>query len=82
MENRRKVYVCVNCDFNSDGDCSPRTITFEDGQVYEIDKVIGCRRAASTKVGGIGVRYTVVIFGRKTFLFLENSGRWFVEAKC
>ena len=79
---RRKVYVTVNADFSPEGDCHPNSITFEDGQLYEIDRVLHSCRAASTKVGGTGIRYTILIFGRETFLFNERNGRWFVEAKC
>lgn len=82
MEGRRKVYVSVNADFNPEGRCRPKSITFEDGQLYEIDKVLQACRAASTRVGGTGIRYTISIFGRQTFLFNEKNGRWFVEAKC
>jgi len=48
---------------------------------YEIDRVIQKCRAASTKVGGTGIRYTVQICGKPTFLFDEENGKWFVEAK-
>lgn len=81
MEGRRKVYVGVNADFNPEGKCRPKSIIFENGRVYEIDKVLQACRAASTKVGGTGIRYTVTIFGHETFLFNERNGRWFVEAK-
>lgn len=79
---RRKVYVSVNVDYNQDGRCRPNSIIFEDGQQYMIDQVLQSCRASSTKVGGTGIRYTVVIFGKETFLFNERNGRWFVEAKC
>ncbi len=79
---RRKVYVAVNADFSPEGTCRPNSITFEDGRLYEIDRVLHACPAASTKVGGTGIRYTIMIFGRETFLFHERSGRWFVEAKC
>ncbi len=81
MENRRKVYVAVNADFDKEGAVTPREITFEDGARYAIEGVTDVRRAASTRVGGLGVRYTITIFGRATYLFHENSNRWFVEAK-
>ena len=38
-------------------------------------------RASSAKVGGGGIRYTVRINGRETYLFQEGS-RWFVEARA
>ena len=40
-----------------------------------------CCRAASTKVGGTGLRYTVMICGKETYLFDEENGKWFVEGK-
>lgn len=78
---RRKVYVLVNVDHRPDGSARPNKITFENGEEYEIDRVRSCCRAAATKVGGTGIRYTVKICGKETFLFDEENGRWFVEAK-
>lgn len=65
MEGRRKVYVGVNADFSPEGKCRPKSIIFENGRIYEIDKVQQSCRAASTKVGGTGIRYTVTIFGHE-----------------
>ena len=83
MENttsaRKKVYVTVNVDHHPDGTARPNRIIFENGRSYEIDRVISVRRAASTKVAGM--RYTVKICGKETFLFDEENGKWFVEAK-
>ena len=78
---RRKVYVKVNADHNCDGSCRPKAITFEDGHVYTIDRICKMCRAASTRVGGTGLRYTVMICGKETYLFDEENGRWFVEAR-
>ena len=78
---RRKVYVCVNADHRPDGSCRPKIITFENGEKYEIDRVRQICRCASTKVGGNGLRYTVTVCGKETFLFDEENGKWFVEAK-
>ena len=55
--------------------------TFENDEKYEIDRVIQKCRAAATKVGGTGIRYTVQICGQQAFLFDEENGKWFVEAK-
>lgn len=78
---RRKVYVEVEVTHKVDGTARPNVITFENGEKYEIDRVRQCCRAASTKVGGTGIRYTVQICGKPTFLFDEENGKWFVEAK-
>ena len=81
MEERRKVYVEVRARHLIDGTCRPETIKFENDEVYEIDRVKQCCRAASTKVGGTGLRYTVMICGKETYLFDEENGNWFVEGK-
>ena len=81
MEQRcRKVYVSVNLDVNKDGTIRPRFIRWEDDQKYEVDRVKQICRTASTKVGGCGIRYTVMICGKEAYLFNED-GKWFVEAK-
>ena len=76
----RKVYVDVDVHFNSDGKITPKSITWEDETVYKIDRVTDVRRAASTKAGGIGIRYAVIVNGQQSYLFFEDP-RWFVEAK-
>lgn len=77
----RKVYVEVNVTFSPDGSARPIYIRFEDNKKYEIDRIVQRCRAASTRVGGTGIRYTVQINGRPAFLFDEQNGKWFVEAK-
>ena len=81
MEDRRKVYVEVRARHLIDGTCRPESIKLENDEVYEIDRVKQCCRAASTKVGGTGLRYTVMICGKETYLFDEENGKWFVEGK-
>ena len=76
----RKVYVEVQLTVSPAGDVRPNTIKFEDGMVYEIDRLRHRCRAHATKVGGTGIRYTVVIRGQETYLF-EDDGKWFVEAR-
>ena len=76
----RKVYVEVQLTVSPEGDVRPNTIKFEDGTVYEIDRLRHRCRAHATKVGGTGIRYTVVIRGQETYLF-EDEGKWFVEAR-
>lgn len=81
MERRTKVYVKVNADHDIDGSCRPRSIILEDGRKFNIYRLKQVRRAASTKVGGTGLRYTVSILGKDTYLFDEENGKWFVELK-
>ena len=75
----RKVFVEVNVKFDSEGSMIPLSITWEDGRLFEIDKVTDIRKAASLKAGGIGVRYTIMTNRQQTYLWYEEP-RWFVEA--
>lgn len=84
-----KVYVDVTAKFNSDGFLIPINLTWEDGQVFEIDRVTDIRQAAAMKAGGQGDRYTIWGRGKQSYLFFERScsltgnnlGRWFVERR-
>lgn len=76
----RKVFVKVLAEHDPETGCKPISITWEDGRVFEIDRIVDVCRAASTKVGGIGIRYKCRICGQETYLF-DEEGRWFVEAK-
>ena len=75
----RKVYVEVAALFTPQGQVMPQQIRWEDGTVFLIDRVIDIRRAAATKAGGCGLRYTIRIGKQQTYLFLDED-RWFVEA--
>ena len=87
--NSVKVYVPVYADFGPDGTVRPRSIMWEDGTKYEIDRVLDVCQAAAQKAGGQGDRYTVKINGRQSYLFFERLpaqrgcaiGRWFVERR-
>ena len=54
ISEHRKVYVEVTIKVSPEGDVRPLTITFEDGIVYEIDRLKQSCRACATKVGGTG----------------------------
>lgn len=77
---RRKVFVEVTARFETDGNIVPLSVLWEDGVRYEIDRVLDVRRAPALRAGGMGIRYTVRICGRESYLFYEDP-RWFVEAK-
>ena len=71
-----KVYVAVKTDFAADGTMLPREITWEDGQRFEIDRILDIRQAAAMKAGGQGDRYTVRIRGQKASCFLREAQTW------
>ena len=87
--NNIKVYVNVIAQFNSEGVLIPLSLTWEDGEKFDIDRVTDIRQAAAMKAGGQGDRYTIWFRGRQSYLFFErnhsltgnNLGRWFVERR-
>ena len=80
IESREKRYVKVASVTDEDGRITPLSIEWEDGRIYEIDRVLDIRQAASLKVGGTGTRYLIRIGNAVTYLFHEDP-RWFVESK-
>lgn len=76
----RKVFVKVNASFDTDGRITPLSLEWEDGRLYTIDRITDLRRAASLKAGGMGLRYTVIINGKQSYLFYEEP-KWFVEGR-
>lgn len=75
---KQYVSVVLRCDTN--GQLEPQQIHWDDGRVFEIDRVLDVRKRASLKAGGSGLRYTVRILGRERYLYLEEN-RWFVEVE-
>ena len=76
----RRAYVKVIARHDETGKVCPLEVEWEDGRRFEVDRLLDVRRAAALKAGGQGLRYTVRILGKETYLF-EDEGRWFVEAK-
>ena len=82
----QRVYVELLARYSKDGTMMPAVLKWEDGQSYEIDRVLDVRRAAS-EAGSMGLRYTVRIMGQRRHLFFEDTysetgkPRWFVESE-
>lgn len=76
-----KAYVEVIADFSADGQMMPLRLVWEDGQSYDIDRILRVDRCASLKAGGAGIRYVCRICGQKVELFYEENGFWFVNRK-
>ncbi len=76
----RKAYVSVNADIDKEGVIHPRFIRWDNGLIYQIEDILYKCRATSKKVGGGGIRYTILVKGHQSFLFQEGT-KWFVEAK-
>lgn len=76
-DNPDKHYTEVKALFDKEGNIIPLFMTYEDTE-YEIDKITDVRPAASLKSGGAGIRYTCMVDGKLTYLFLEDT-KWFYE---
>ena len=75
-----KKYVDMIVRYYPDGTIKPMAIWWDEGVVYEIDKIVDVRPCASLKAGGAGIRYSCMIQGHEKYIWLEES-RWFVEAR-
>ena len=75
-----KTYVQVEHETDEAGRITPFCLVFHK-KPYQIDKVLEARQAVAVNAGGNGLRYTIRIAQRKTYLFLEDCNRWFVEEK-
>ncbi|MBQ3073796.1 MAG: hypothetical protein IJD19_03860 [Ruminococcus sp.] len=75
-----KEYVSVTARFDPDGNLLPVKLHWKDGRVFDIDRILDIRYAASLKAGGAGIRYLCRIAGHERYLFLEDN-RWFVDGK-
>ena len=81
-----RVYVRVVSDFDATGDMLPRSIIWDDGREFRIEKVQDYK-AATPLNGRNSDCYTVLIHGEEKHLFFERVdstyrsrvGRWYVE---
>ncbi len=79
MASYEKVYVAMILRISEDGKMSPLAVEWENGQRYDITKIIDVRQAPPRHVGSSPtVRYTVDIAGSRRELYHEGE-RWFVE---
>ena len=82
-----KVYVDVEVRFDKYGHMFPSSLTWEDGSTYKIEKLVSMREGFSSKAGGRGDMYLVIIKNTACRLFFEREhkrfsgsvGRWFVS---
>ncbi len=75
-----RVNVNMIVKMTTEGEIFPYKILWEDGRVFEIEKITDKRKMASLKAGGCGVRYTCKISGAERYIYLDN-GIWFLEGK-
>lgn len=78
----RKVLLGVRLFVDTNGKSHPESIQWEDGRVYEIDKVLSVEQAHPRHVGGmVATRYTCRVMGQVREIYHEEfSNLWYVEA--
>lgn len=82
----KRTDVRVNLDWDIEGNMIPRQIHWYDGRIFDLNVISACHRPAA-KVGGVGIRYTVMVSYRgkrlkTTHLYFEDGADpevWFVE---
>ena len=78
----RKVVVPVVVHIDEKGRITPLSLEWEDGTVYQIDRILQVERAVAQQVGGAGIRYTGRVLGRERYLDHDDlEGTWFVEGR-
>lgn len=73
---RKNIDVVAN--MSKIGFITPLYIKWEDGRIFEIEKILDIRKKASLKGGGMGMRYTCLINSQEKYIWLDDY-IWFVE---
>lgn len=73
-----KIELDIIVEHKKDGRAVPKTILWDDGRKFSIDKVLDVRQAAALRCGGIGTRYICKICGKEVAIF-DEEGKWFIE---
>ena len=76
------MYVRVEAIFNLDGQVVPKRIFWENGEIFEIDKILDIRPACSLHSGGAGIRYKIKIGQNIRYLFCEGQNAMKHHAFC
>ena len=69
----------VVVEFSPEGMVRPLSVEWEDGRRFDVDRLLDVRRAAATKAGGQGMRYTCQV-GDKLVMLFHDDLYWFIEA--
>ena len=73
----KRVYVKVTSEFDATGYMQPKSITWQDGRIWNIDRVIHSCRSLDGEFEGI--RYTVIIGSAEKYIYRAGHA-WYVMA--
>ena len=73
----KRVPGRVKCEADHDGESVPKVITFEDGQSYEVSRVLyySCSYTGEFE----GIRYTILIGSAEKYIYRVNHD-WYAMA--
>lgn len=75
--NVKKIYVQVDSERRDNGDIVPQTISWADGRVWDIGRVI--HNCGSLGGEYEGIRYTVIIGSEERYIYRAGHS-WYVMA--
>lgn len=70
--------ISILAKMQKNGRVIPQKILWDDGRIFEIDRILDIRNAASTRGGGKGIRYTIRIKNQERYVWLDEYF-WFIE---
>lgn len=70
--------ISILAKMQKNGRVIPQKILWDDGRIFEIDRILDIRKAASTRGGGKGIRYTIRIKNQERYIWLDEYF-WFIE---
>ena len=70
--------ISILAKMQKNGRVIPLKILWNDGRIFEIDRILDIRKAASTRGGGKGIRYTIRIKNQERYVWLDEYF-WFIE---
>lgn len=74
----KRVYVQIDSERLESGEIVPLRITWQDGRIWEIDRVI--HSCASLDGEYEGIRYTVIIGSAENYIYKGKHG-WYVMTR-
>lgn len=74
----KKIELDILVEHTKDGRSLPKTILWDDGRRFDIDKILDIRQATTLKCGGAGMKLYLQNLWQTACIFNEED-KWFVE---
>lgn len=73
-----KIQVTVDYTKDTDGNIIPHLILWVDGRKFQIERILHACILEEDDI--IGIRYTILIYGKQKKLYYLSDNKWYVEA--